>query len=378
MKLILPQIVSAENDILIDDEGRHVVDLFSANGTAWLGHCNPAISKAVAEQLQRVWITGGLGTATFTQAKAAIEDCFPPSHQLAALYSTGMEAAEFAIRIARAATGRNQIVGFEKSMHGKSMATAFLGWDNHDGLTLPNLHRLPFVPAASEDQILTELEQALQSRAVSAVLIEPIQGSGGGHMASPRFYQEATQLCRTYGALSIFDEILSGFHRTGKPFLFDEFSVSPDMILIGKSIGNGFPVSGVIARRDIEITPAMLPGSTFAGNPLAAAAVVATLKQMKGLNLADMVAAIEQVILQCLSDLPKTGVALRGKGAIWIMELPERLDAQRIVTDAYKKGAFVNFTGRLIRVLPAATISLENLRKGCTILRESILGADHG
>ncbi len=278
----LPRITTADNEIIVDDSGHQVIDLFSAHGTTWLGHCNPNIVAAVSEQLRRVWITGGLGSAAHVEAKSLVESFFPSSHGLAGFCSTGMEAAEFAIRIARSATGRNDVVGFEKSMHGKSMATAYLGWDNRDGLNVPCLHRLPFIQAHSEEEVLERLEKTLEGALAAAVFIEPMQGSGGGHMASSGFYEAAVRLCRKHGALTVFDEILSGFHRTGRAFLFCDLAETPDIILIGKAMGNGFPVSGVIARRDIAITPAMLPGSTFSGNPLAAAAVVATLKQIQG------------------------------------------------------------------------------------------------
>lgn len=197
-------------------------------------------------------------------------------------------------------------------------------------------------------------------------------------MASPRFYDAAMQLCREHGALTVFDEILTGFYRTGPPFLLSELAAFPDIVLIGKAMGNGFPVSGVVVRRDISITPAMLAGSTFAGNPLAAAAVAATLKQMRLLNLPAMVTEIERTINEALGALRAHGIALRGKGAMWILELPEPMDVQALATRIYNRGAFVNFTGRFIRILPAATISLNNLATGCRIVRDELSRAAHG
>ncbi len=288
-------------------------------------------------QLQQVWITGGLPSGIYAEAKSLIETFFPSSHSVAGLYSTGMEAAEFAIRIGRSTTGRNEIVGFERSMHGKSMATAHLGWDNRDGLNAPWLHRLPFIHGQTEEQVLRRLEQTLEGGSVAAVFVEQMQATGGGHMASRRFYEETIRLCRLHGALTVFDEILTGFHRTGMAFLFCELCTMPDIVLIGKAMGNGFPVSGVVVRRDIAITPGMLPGSTFAGNPLAAAAVTGTLKQMKRLDLPGMVAAIEQIIVENLTEVRDLGIALRGQGAMWIMELAESMDAEAIVANIYRR-----------------------------------------
>lgn len=374
----LPEIIKGDNDILFDREGHRLIDLFSANGTTWLGHCNPSVVAAVGDQLQRVWITGGLGTAICEETKALIEAFFPPTHSVAGLYSTGMEAAEFAIRVARSATGRNGIVGFENSMHGKSMATAHLGWDNHDGLDLPCVHRLPFIPDSTEEYVLRRLEEALKGRSVSAVFVEAMQGTGGGHLASPQFCDATVRLCREYGALAVFDEVLTGFYRTGTAFLASRGAVFPDVVVIGKAMGNGFPVSGVVVRRDIPITPRMLPGSTFAGNPLAAAATAATLKEMKRLDLPAMVAGIERTVGEAFLELPNHGIAVRGKGAMWVLELPEPVDVLAAVAGIYNRGALVNFTGHFIRILPAVTIGLDNLATGCRIVRDELSRAAHG
>ena len=374
----LPRVARAENDVLYMDDRHRCIDLFCGHGSVWLGHGNQEIVARVSEQLKGAWNTGGLPTASAAEAAQLIERLFPSSHYAAALYSTGMEAAEFAIRVARVATGRLGVVGFEGSMHGKSMATAYLGWDNRDGLRLPELHRLPFVQTASENQILDQLRQVLSSGGISAVFVEPIQGSNGGRAASPAFYGHMVEMCREFGVVSIFDEILSGFYRTGVPFCFTEIGGVPDVVLIGKSMGNGFPVSGVVLNKRISIESRMLPGSTFAGNPLATAAVAATLNTMRSMPLARMVAAIEQVITAKLCPLREVGVAVRGRGAMWILELPIGQDVREIVARCYGRGVLVGATGRQIRVLPAATIDRANLELACSIIGEQILAVIHG
>jgi acetylornithine/succinyldiaminopimelate/putrescine aminotransferase len=366
------RISRAENDRLFDEEGRSYIDLFSAHGAAWLGHANPDIAGAIASQLGRVWVTGGLETDVAAQARALVEGFFPPSHRLAALYSTGMEAAEFALRVARTATGRNGVVGFARAMHGKSMATAYLGWDNDDDLRLPDFVRLPFVPDRSEAQILGELADVLASRPISAVFVEPIQGCGGGYQASPHFYREVARLCADHEALLVFDEILTGFYRTGSPFVFSDLGLVPDLILVGKAMGGGFPASGVVADERYPITKAMLPGSTYAGNPLASAAVVATLTKLRGLDILGRVAAIERAIVEGLSPLERVGVALRGKGALWILELPAGWDVEAVVFEIYRRGVAVGYAGRHLRILPAATIDPGRLAWACAIIREEL------
>jgi acetylornithine/succinyldiaminopimelate/putrescine aminotransferase len=289
-----------------------------------------------------------------------------------------MEAAEFAIRLARVVTRKNGVVGFEKSMHGKSLATAYLGWDNKDDVFLPYFHRLPFVQSCSEEEILRRLKEVLTGNPVSALFIEPLQGSGGGHMASKRFYEEVSSLCRAHDVLLVFDEILTGFYRTGPPFFFSEMGFVPDIILIGKALGNGFPVSGVVVDRKYPIVRDMLPGSTYAGNPLASAAVLATLGQIRSMNLPGRVELIEKTITGCLGPLAEIDIPVRGKGALWIVEVPATLDVEEIVWNIYSAGVCVGYTGHQIRILPAATITMTNLERACAVVTEEVMKAHHG
>jgi acetylornithine/succinyldiaminopimelate/putrescine aminotransferase len=362
---------------LFDEAGRSYIDLFTAHGTSWLGHCNRAVTAAVAGQLQKLWITGGLETAVYAKAKALIESFFPPSHGLAALYSTGMEAAEFALRIARVVTGRNGAVGFARSMHGKSLATALLGWDNRDGLRLPGFYLVPFLPECSEGEILGRLTEVLQSGRIAAVFVEPILGSGGGQAASEHFHRQVANLCSHHGALLVFDEILTGFYRTGNAFYFSGLGFTPDIVLIGKAMGNGFPVSGVVVTKKYPIRRQMLPGSTFSGNPLAAAAVLATLRHLRALDMPKLVARIEIAIMKALGPLTEIGVAVRGKGALWILELPADLDVEEVVRNVYRRGVSVGHTASQLRVLPPATIRKAHLGRACAFIREEVLRAHH-
>ncbi len=372
------RIARAENDLLFDEEGTQYIDLHSGHGAAWLGHANARIAASIAEQLRKVWITGGLETPVLAEARALVETFFPASHRLAGFYSTGMEAAEFALRVARVVTGRSGAIGFARSMHGKSLATAYLGWDNHDGIVLPGFRRLLFVDRCPESEILVQLEQALAEGSVSAVFVEPIQGCGGGHAASPGFYHAVGRLCAARQALLVFDEILTGFHRTGPAFYFDRLGFVPDLVLIGKALGNGFPVSGVILDRKHTVRPEMLPGSTFSGNPLAAAAVVGTLQEARTLDLTARVAAIANVVTSELAPLVERGVAVRGAGALWLLDVPAGLDLDAIVVELFLAGVAVGYAGRILRVMPAVTIELEHLKQGCSLIRCALLRACDG
>jgi acetylornithine/succinyldiaminopimelate/putrescine aminotransferase len=279
------------------------------------------------------------------------------------------------MRLARVATQRPGLVGFADSMHGKSLATAHLGWDDRDGMRTPDIHRLPFLASASEGEILDRLRAVLHGAPIGAVFIEPMQGSGAGRMASAGFHREVARLCRAQGALLVFDELLTGLHRTGPDFLHREFGVQPDVVLVGKALGNGFPVSAVVADRGIELTRAMLPGSTYAGNALACAAAAASLELMDRLEVPARVRRIEPIMARALARIGEAGIVLRGRGAIWFVELGSEQQAERAVVQSYRSGVCVGFAGRQIRLLPAATIELDRLEHACATVASAVLDA---
>lgn len=365
-------VARAANELVITEDGNTYIDLFCGSGTVLLGHGNPAIVAALQEQLDRVWNIGILATQVRADAQAQIESFFPSTHTLACLYSTGMEAAEFAVRVARGTTGRGGLVGFDRSTHGKSLATASLAWPTPH-VTAPEVQRLPSMPDSAEAETLDRLARALATRAVAAVFVEPLLGSGGGYSMSAAYYRTVAQLCEEHGTLLVFDEILTGFHRTGSAFMFESLGVTPDIVLIGKAIGNGFPVSGVVIRKAYEIVPAMLPGSTYASNPLAAAVVAATLQQMHAFPIETAVTEIARVIQSELEPIRASGIAMRGRGALWVLEFPSEAEARAVSNRALAGGVIASSAGRWLRLLPPATIEPARLRDACGVIRAACL-----
>jgi acetylornithine/succinyldiaminopimelate/putrescine aminotransferase len=367
-------VTHAENDLLFTADGDRYIDLLMGSGTVFLGHVNPDITRAIEAQLRKLWNTGVLQTDIGMQANSIVNSFFPSSHRLAALYATGMEAAEFAMRVARLTTGRPGVIGFDNCMHGKSMATAHLGWENQH-VDLPRFYRLPFVPNRSEHQILEELSRILATREISVVFLEALQGSNGGHTISADFYQSVALLCSEYGTLFAVDEIFTGFYRTGTPFFYQTLGSAPDIILIGKAMGNGFPVSGVVLNKRIPVTSGMLPGSTYAQNPLAAAAVCATLQLIQKLDMVGNIAKIESAAKTILGNLNAEGIPVRGKGALWILEIAPPMNVGEIASRILCRGVLVSQTGRFIRLLFPATIAPEHLNQACLAIRDVCLDA---
>lgn len=366
------EIISAENDTLETRDGRQLIDMFCGSGSVFLGHANAEINSFLKAQLEKIWNTGVLKNPARSEAIKQIKLFFPDNYEVAGLYSTGMEVAEFAIRVARTLTGRKGLIGFERSMHGKSMATSFLAWNN-DLITLPDIEKLPNVSMIPEDELLERLRTVLSRKQIAAVFIEPILGSAGGHSASKWFYQQVSGLCSEFGTLLIFDEILTGFYRTGNSFMFDEFGIWPDIVLIGKVMGNGFPVSGIMLSGKYSVRPEMLPNSTFAGNPLAGAVISGTLQFMQKMDITNTVLHIHKTVTANMKPLEAHGISLRGKGALWVLEFPPGVDTAHVASAILDEGILVSPAANMIRLMPPATIKESNLMKACEVIREACL-----
>jgi acetylornithine/succinyldiaminopimelate/putrescine aminotransferase len=276
-----------------------------------------------------------------------------------------MESAEFAIRMAAEATQRSFIIGFEGSMHGKSLATAALGWPRTHVQAPNGWVRLPLVESSKEDALLNHLKEHLQTHRFAAVFVEPILGSAKGLRFTHGFLREVCALAASNGTLVIVDEILSGFYRAGEPFQFAAANVTPDIVLIGKAIGNGFPVSAVVARRDFHITPAMLPNSTYSGNPLACAAIVGTLEAMSELDMPGLTNRIQETIRSQLQPLTGQGWGVRGSGALWFVFPQHPNDMARRVNELWRRGVCVSYTRNFLRVMPSVLIEVDRLRSAC-------------
>ncbi|HWN68329.1 MAG TPA: aminotransferase class III-fold pyridoxal phosphate-dependent enzyme [Haliangium sp.] len=365
-------VVSARNATLFNADGSTHTDLFAANGTLLLGHGNPAVVAALAEQNEKVWITGRLDTDIRRRAIELTEQILPEGYHVAGFYSTGMEAAEFALRASRVLTGRPDFVGFARCMHGKSIATAFLAWDAPYGRALPGFLRLPFPATGQASTALEQLETVIARRETAAVILEAVQGSSGGAVVDHDVCRSLTDLCRAHGTLLVVDEILTGFHRSGPLFFYSRLPLEPDIILAGKSMGNGFPVSAVLMRRGVEIKPHMLPYSTYAENALAAAAVVGTLREMKRLPIVQMAEAVGDRIRSHLSRSAPDSYIATIFGAMCIIDVRDSAVAQRIADTCYQRGVLISHSGSILRLLPPVTIEQPQLEQALDVLDAAI------
>ena len=350
-------------------DGRRMVDLVNGFGSVFLGHRHPAVVARVNAALNEVWACGRHATPALAEANARIAGLLPGTLAPAGLYSTGMEVAEFAIRIAVRHTGRREIVGFARSMHGKSVMSASMCWDNAP-LRPREAAILPFVADAPEAEILERLRERLRRRATAAVFVEPIQGSNGAHEASPAFYDAVVAACRESDTLCVIDEILTGLYRTGTRFYVDRLAAPPDVLLFAKAMGNGFPVSSIAVRRELPIDAGAMPGSTFSDHPLAGAAAAAVLGVMQETPIAERVRDVEHTVRDRFGALEGEGMTLRGRGTLWALELAGSRPLAPLQEAIGRAGVLVSAHGRHIRLLPGAMIEPDVLAEACDRILE--------
>ena len=365
-------ITGGRNDVLIASDGQEYIDFITGFGAVLLGHSNQSILDRVRLQLDKVWLTGKLSVPVIEEAAELVTSGLPQTYRHQQFYSTGNEAVEFAIRLATTATGRQGLVGFNRSMHGKSIASSALCWQN-EFVDVRNIHTLPFVDSTAELEILDQLTQKLASRNIAAVFLELIQGTNGAYEASAEFYKAVNDLCRDHGSLCVVDEVLTGFYRSGSLSYSHQLGLKPDILIFGKAMGNGFPVSALVCQSDIEVSDVMLPGSTFSNNPLAAAAVAATLTEMGRLDMPGLLSNIDRRIRSSLAPLEKQGVKLRGRGALWTLELPDARSAMAVQAESLSANLILSASGRYIRLFPPATVASTHLDKALDVVHAACI-----
>lgn len=364
---LMPALSHASGGRMHGVDGTVYLDLVNGFGAVFLGHCRPSITAALVRQASQMWTCGRHAHPALAEARTLIDDVLPTGLRYAGLYSTGMEVAEFALRLAVRHTGHRGLIGFTGSMHGKSAMTAALGWHNAP-LPSTDVTLIPLPSPEDEAGTLERLATMLRERPRAAVFVEPIQGSNAAHEASIAFHDRLVALCAEHGTLVVFDEILTGLYRTGTCFYSERLARQPDILLFAKCMANGFPVASIALREPLAVRPDTLPGSTFSGNPLAAAAVCATLSEMKTLRMTERVAAIETVVREKLGGLAEHGVTLRGRGALWVLEASPRLRMRDVLATIVERGVLVSGHGDCIRLLPAATIEADELARACDIV----------
>jgi 4-aminobutyrate aminotransferase / (S)-3-amino-2-methylpropionate transaminase / 5-aminovalerate transaminase len=396
----------AEGAILVDVDGNQLIDLGSGIAVASVGHAVPEVAAAVADQAARFNHTCFMVTpyGGYVEVCEALNRLTPGDHdKRSALFNSGAEAVENAVKIARLATGRQAIIVFEHAYHGRTNLTMALTAKNMPykdrfGPFAPEVYRVatsyPYRDgrsgAAAAADAIASIETDVGARNVAAVLIEPIQGEGGFVVPAAGFLPALSTWCRTAGALFIADEIQTGFCRTGAWFASEHDDVVPDLVTTAKGIAAGLPLAAVTGPRDVmDAVHEGGLGGTYGGNPVACAAALAAMQVMERDDLCGRARWIESAVRPRLDALARTTPSIgevRGRGAMLAIEFvepgtttPNPAAVKSVLASCHAEGVVAiscGTYGNVVRLLPPLSIPEPLLDDGLAVLESAIRSLD--
>lgn len=387
----------AENAEIWDVEGKRYIDFAAGIAVLNTGHRHPKIVAAITAQLARFTHTAYqiVPYGSYVELSEKISRLTPGSHaKKTTFFTTGAEAVENAIKIARAATGRAGVIAFSGAFHGRTMLGMALtgkvdpyklGFGPFPGevyhAPFPNeLHHVTVEQSLAAIQMI--FKASIDPKRVAAIIIEPVQGEGGFYVVPQEFMRALRAICDQHGILLIADEIQTGFARTGKLFAMEHFDVLPDLMTMAKSLAGGMPLSGVCGRAELMDAPA--PGGlggTYAGNPLAVASALAVLEVIEEEQLCARADKLGQQLAARIeaakADVPQIA-DIRGLGGMLAVEFhhadtgaPNPEFTKKVQAHALKNGLLLltcGVYGNVIRFLFPLTIPDAVMAEALTIL----------
>jgi acetylornithine/N-succinyldiaminopimelate aminotransferase len=360
-------LTKAKGVYVYDETNQEYLDLYGGHGVISIGHSHPHYKTSITAQLDNIGFYSN--SVQMPIQEELVEKLAQQSgyinHQLF-LCNSGAEANENAIKLASFHTGKKKVIAFKGSFHGRTAATLNVT-DNHKLSAPVNTKNFPveFVEMNNEQ----ELVDAFQSKDVSAVIIEGIQGVGGLNAPTENFLKKVAKCCKTYNAILILDEIQSGYGRTGKFFAHQHANIKADIITMAKGMGNGFPIAGLLINSEIKASYGLL-GTTFGGNQLACAAGIAVLDILKNERLLDNAQRINEYLVKELKDI--TAIKLiKGKGLMLGVEFDfpiTEIRKQLLFKYQIFTGASTNLN--LLRILPPLCITEEEIKPFINALKQ--------
>src|SRR5438309_8116952 len=392
-----------EGAVLWDVDGNRYVDLLAGVGVASLGYAHPRYVAEMSRQLERVHV-GSFTSEHRAALVKLIAELAPGDLNRTQLYSSGAEAVEAAVRLAKAATGRHEIMGFWGGFHGKTGGVLPLlsGSFKHGlGPLMPGAYSSPYASCARcafdktfpgcHWHCVDFLRQKIAletANDIAAILVEPIQGTAGNIVPPPGYLRALRALADEVGAVLICDEMITGFGRTGKMFAVEHDGVVPDILLVGKGFGGGFPVSGIIIRESVAFAkPWANPSgssSSYGGNPLAAAAARVTIETIVEDQLVEHARRLGDKMLAEMkrweSELPIVS-DVRGRGLMIGMDLVvpgtrqllDKKTARRIFDTLLSRGVLAMIYNPEVRINPPLVID-EDQAMGALATMKDVLG----
>lgn len=394
---------SGAGAVLRDVDGREYLDFVAGIGVASIGYGHPDYARALGEQAAKTAV-GSFTTARRLNFLKTLATITPPGMTRVQLYSSGAEGVEAALRLAKSKTKHFEVISFWGGFHGKTGGALGLlgdGFKNQLGPLAPGVYvspypdsrRCPFGAQGKHDcgahclQFLRDKIKRETTGALSAVILEPIQGTNGNVVPPPGFFAGVAQIARENGALFISDEMITGFGRTGEWFGCTHEGVVPDIMTVGKGIAGGFPVSGVIASTEIaQSKPWANPSgssSSYGGNPLASAACDATLQVLMKERLVENSRTVGAALLKRLETMQSRCAVIagtRGRGLMIGVDLVnpktgsalETTFCRELFEDCLKRGLMTMSYNPSLRINPPLVISESEALRGADILEEAL------
>jgi acetylornithine/LysW-gamma-L-lysine aminotransferase len=351
-------LVRGEGARLWDADGKGYIDCVGGHGVANVGHANPAVMKAVTDQVQRLTICpNGFYNDQRAQLLAELARIAPPGLERAFLCNSGTEAVEAALKFARISTGRTKIVAAMRGFHGRTFGALSATWHKQ--------YRQPFEPLVPGFEFvpynrLERVQQAVDDE-TAAVILEVIQGEGGVVPGDGEYLRGVQALCQERGALFIIDEVQTGFGRTGRMFASQHHDLRPDLMCMAKAVAGGLPMGAVLIGPRVGKLPKKTHGSTFGGNPLACAAALATIRYIESERLPQRATELGTRLIDGLKAIPSPLVReVRGLGLMVGVELKDK--SAPYLAALAEGGVLALSAGAMVmRFLPPLVISAEDV-----------------
>ena len=366
------EISHAEGSYIYDTSGNKHLDFVAGVSACTLGHCHPRVVSAIKNQVEKylhVMVYGEYIQKPAVELAKLLAENLPKNLNTTYLVNSGTEAIEGALKLARRATGRTQILYANNAYHGNTMGSmSVMGFEERKNAFKP------LVPDCFPINFNDEKDLQKITSETAAVILETIQGGAGFIQPENEYLKKVRQRCDETGTFLILDEIQPGFGRTGKLFAFEHFGIIPDILVMGKGMGGGMPIGAFTASNEVmallQDNPKLGHITTFGGNPVIAAAALATLRELTETDIIEQTLEKEKLFRKLLIH-PKIK-EIRGRGLMLaaMLETPEI--ASEVILACKEKGLilfWLLFEGRAIRITPPLTISNDEIAEGCNIVQ---------
>lgn len=367
------QISYAEGSYIYDLEKNSYLDFVAGISACSLGHRHPKVVEAIKQQLDKymhLMVYGEYIQEPAVEFSKLLAQQLPYPLKVIYLTNSGTEATEGALKLAKRATGRTQLISANSAYHGSTQgAMSVMGVESKKQAYKPLLPHVDFIQFNRE----SDLEKITEKTA--GVILESIQGGAGFIVPTSNYLKKVQERCNQVGALFIIDEIQAGFGRTAKLFGFQHYDIVPDILIVGKGMGGGMPVGAFVASEKhmklLQTAPKLGHITTFGGHPVIAAACLATLKTLLNTGIIPQT-IIKETLIRSLLKHSKIK-EIRGKGLMLALIMESSEIANQLIIKCKEKGLvlfWLLFEPRAVRITPPLTISEKEIRKGCNIILE--------